>query len=55
MAERAAAGRFNAVGPAQPLTIGELLDGCLAVTGSGAEIGVGARPGVAGAGRRAVD
>jgi 2'-hydroxyisoflavone reductase len=38
MAERAAAGRFNAVGPAQPVTIGQLLDRCLAVTGSDAEI-----------------
>jgi 2'-hydroxyisoflavone reductase len=38
MAERGAAGRWNAVGPAQPLAIGELLERCRAVAGSGAEI-----------------
>ena len=38
MAERGAHGRFNAVGPAQPLTIGALLDRCNAVSGGGADI-----------------
>ena len=38
MAERGAHGRFNAVGPAQPLTIGALLDRCNAVSGAGADI-----------------
>jgi 2'-hydroxyisoflavone reductase len=38
MAERAATGRFNAVGPARPVTIGELLDRCVSVTGVDAEI-----------------
>src|SRR6476659_1496146 len=38
MAERGANGRFNAVGPAQPLTIGALLDRCNAVSGGGADI-----------------
>jgi 2'-hydroxyisoflavone reductase len=38
MAERGANGRFNAVGPAQPLTIGALLDRCNAVSGASADI-----------------
>ncbi|HSS54447.1 MAG TPA: NAD-dependent epimerase/dehydratase family protein [Gaiellales bacterium] len=38
MAERGADGRFNAVGPAQPLTIGALLDRCNAISGAGADI-----------------
>jgi len=38
MAERRADGRWNAVGPAQPLAIGELLERCRAVSGSDAEI-----------------
>jgi len=38
MAERRASGRWNAVGPAQPITIGALLDRCRAVIGGGAEL-----------------
>lgn len=38
MAERCERGRWNAVGPAQPLPIGELLERCRAVSGSDAEI-----------------
>jgi 2'-hydroxyisoflavone reductase len=38
MAEGRAAGRWNAVGPARPLAIGELLERCRAVSGSDPEI-----------------
>ncbi|HYW29643.1 MAG TPA: NAD-dependent epimerase/dehydratase family protein [Gaiellales bacterium] len=36
--ERRLTGRFNAVGPERPLTFGHLLDRCVAVSGSDAEI-----------------
>ena len=36
--ERRLTGRFNAVGPEQPLALGHLLDRCAAVSGSDAEI-----------------
>jgi 2'-hydroxyisoflavone reductase len=38
MAERREPGRWNAVGPAQPLAIGDLLERCRVVSGSDAEI-----------------
>jgi 2'-hydroxyisoflavone reductase len=38
LAERGATGTFNAVGPAQTRTLGELLEQCVSVTGSGAEL-----------------
>jgi len=38
MAERRANGRWNAVGPAEPLTMGEVLERCVAVSGSDAEL-----------------
>jgi 2'-hydroxyisoflavone reductase len=38
MTERGMSGRWNAVGPAQPLAMGMLLDRCKAVAGSDAEI-----------------
>ena len=38
LTERRITGTLNAVGPAQPLTLGELLAACVAVTGSGAEL-----------------
>jgi 2'-hydroxyisoflavone reductase len=38
MAERRASGRWNAVGPATPLTMGEALERCVAVSGSDAEL-----------------
>jgi 2'-hydroxyisoflavone reductase len=38
LAERGVSGQFNAVGPARPLTIGEVLDRSVAVSGSGAEL-----------------
>jgi 2'-hydroxyisoflavone reductase len=38
LAERGATGTLNAVGPEHPRTLGELLEACIAVTGSGAEL-----------------
>jgi 2'-hydroxyisoflavone reductase len=36
--ERRTTGRLNAVGPAEQLSLGELLERCIAVSGSGAEV-----------------
>ncbi len=38
LSEAGTTGRFNAVGPEQPLPIGHLLDRCIAVSGSDAEL-----------------
>jgi 2'-hydroxyisoflavone reductase len=38
LSERGATGTFNAVGPEHPRTLGELLEQCVSVTGSGAEL-----------------
>jgi 2'-hydroxyisoflavone reductase len=38
LAERGATGTLNAVGPEHPRTLGELLEQCVSVTGSGAEL-----------------
>jgi 2'-hydroxyisoflavone reductase len=38
MAERGATGTHNAVGPERPLPLGDLLEQCVAVAGSGAEL-----------------
>jgi 2'-hydroxyisoflavone reductase len=38
LAEQGATGTFNAVGPEHPRTLGELLEQCVSVTGSGAEL-----------------
>jgi 2'-hydroxyisoflavone reductase len=38
MAERSATGTYNAVAPERPLALGDLLERCVAVAGSGAEL-----------------
>ncbi len=38
MSERRATGTYNAVAPAQPLSLGDLLERCVAVTGAAAEL-----------------